>query len=329
MRSFTFNSKKLLIFLMVAFSVYLPVEISLRGWYPYERRENELIDLGEKIRTAPQMDIGLFGNSTVRMLDSEFIENILRDNSIDKNVENYCVSGLSGIHVLTTMLELQRLPKISILPIAFRDSDFNDNSLNKAKMAIYAGARLFTWDAFTFYVEYKLTTALSTLVFSLGNFPPQSFIAQSAREMLNLKPVDAYRSLFGYHFTHAKKENNLAKQYEYGKMIYKTCLTRQQPLGREYLEKFTSTCMKVLPHSRIIIIRMPMDEESADLEERLYQDCFTRLKAFCESTDTPYYDFNQDKYPHFPTKDGAHLTKSARKRFIQVLVQEFLQSSYL
>ena len=326
MRSSIFSFKKTLAFILLLVAIFAPIEIGLRLWYPFERRENELIELGRKIYKASEADIGLFGNSAVRMLDTDFVARLLQENNKDMVVENYGVSGLSGVHVLLTMLELERLPKTCILPISFRDSDLSVDNMAKSQKAIFAGARHFDWDVFTYYVEYQLDTGLSTVVNSLGNFPPQMFIVQSAKEMLHLKPIDAYRSLFGYHFTHAKKENDTHKQYEYWKFVFEACLQRQQPLGNSYLDALLGLCSELEKHCRVIVIRMPIDPQVASLEKELYADCLLRLEAFTKKLNIPYYDFNDEKYPIFETKDAVHLTKSARKRFVRLLVRELFLS---
>ncbi len=305
--------------------IFIPVELSLRAWYPYERTEKELFELGSMIRKAKDVNIGLFGNSTIQMLGQKRIQAILSENHPGITVENYSVSGLSALNVLKAMQELGSMPDTCVILISFRDADYSESKLENSILAIRAGARNYNWDAFSYHVNHILERTLSTTIFSLGNFPPQRFVMQSVREIKKGYPVAAYKSFFGYHVSFAQTKTNNAPEkidpLDYGRHVIRARLRRLQTLGQSYLSEYLKVCDEIKDETEIIFIRLPIDKELAALEEDLFEAQYDRLREFCNASQIPFYDFNAEQHPVFETVDGIHMTQNAKQKFIPLLTK--------
>ncbi len=306
--------------------IFIPIELGLRAWYPYERTEKELFELGGMIQKANHVNIGLFGNSTIQMLGQKKIQAILSENHSGITVENYSVSGLSALNVLKAMQELSSLPDTCVILMSFRDADYSESKLENSILAIRAGARIYNWDAFSYHANHILEKTASRFIFSLGNFPPQRFLGQSARELKSGDLIMAYKSFFGYHVSSAPQTVSIDEQdktdpLEYGRNTIKARLKRLQVLGDSYLNEYLKVCEEIKNQTTVILIRLPIDPALARLEENLFKEEFRELKNYCLINQIPLYDFNKNHYPAFETVDGIHMTQEAKNAFIPLMVK--------
>lgn len=324
-RSSIFNFKTIGLYVVFFLIVFIPIELGLRAWYPYERTEEELFELGAMIRDAKNVQIGFFGNSTIKMLGQENIQRIVSKKFPGTRIENYSISGLSGLNVLKAMQQFQSIPDTCVILISFRDADYDENKLNNSILAIRAGARYYNWDAFTYHVNHILEKTTSKFIFSLGNFPPQRFLGQSAKELRNGNLIMSYKSFFGYHVSKASDNPNdqihKMDPIEYGRFIFRSRLGRLQVHGENYLNEYLKVCDELKETSKIILVRLPLDEEIDQLERELFNDQFKTLNQYCLQNKIKYFDFNNETYPRFRTKDGIHLSESIIHEFNELMIQ--------
>lgn len=329
-RSSIFNFKSIALCVIFFLILFIPIELGLRNWYPYERTEEELFELGSMIREAKNIQIGFFGNSTIKMLDRDIIQNTISKKHPDAKIENYSISGLSGLNVLKAMQQFKSIPDTCVILISFRDADYDKNKLTNSILAIRAGARYYNWDAFTYHVNHILEKTTSKIIFSLGNFPPQRFLGQSAKELKNGHLAISYKSFFGYHVSKSadtkEEQKNKMDPVEYGRFIFRSRLGRLQIHGSSYLDEYINLCDELKEVSKIILVRLPLDEEINELEKTLFNDQFKSLNQYCTQNNIDYFDFNAPEYPRFQTKDGIHLSENIISEFTEIMIETLFNS---
>ena len=175
-------------------------------------------------------------------------------------------------------------------------------------------------------MDYSLEKLLTQTISSTGRFPPNAFLGQSMRELIQLKPVTAYKSLFGYHVSHRNPVQTESKQdlVEYGIFVYKNRTSRLQIYGDGYIQKYIDTCEEIRKKTRLIIVRLPMHPEVVAIEDSLFRENFKTLIKYCQNHNIPYYDFTLPEYPQFETIDGIHMTYESKENFIPIFLHKIM-----
>lgn len=116
------------------------------------------------------------------------------------------------------------------------------------------------------------------------------------------------------------KDRTVFDQWKKNQIMSLERMQKKYKVSDVRLKNLDSLIKKLKLHGEVYVVRMPIDYDFVEVEERFYNGFNRDMDLITKSNDIPYINFNtMNNHHNFKTYDGHHLDKTGGAYFSKVL----------